>query len=259
MPDPTRIYVMGVDVAEGAGTKHGDSSAIEVLDAETLQQVAEYQSTAHTPDEFAGVVARLGRFYGGAIGEAFTVVENGIHGDITLKDLQQVYAYRNLYAERRGEGPAKSLAAHRVMLGFKQTHSSRQDLIDRARQNFRELTSKEYLAKFGPPILSNTLIDQIQAFRYEESDSGGLGKPKAEKKGHDDLVIAWCLALRGAAEARKRRPQPEVERPRSTEGHLVEGEREAWIDRRMREVGRRSWRRDLEVQREIEQAFRGTF
>ncbi len=256
-PDPERLYVLGVDTAEGSGTRNADSSAIQVLDVESCVQCAEFRSTSLAPDEFAEKVALLGRYYRGRAEEAFAVVEVGPHGDIVALDLHREHGYRALYAERRAitrlDGPSMY---RKLTLGWKSTATSRHDLVDRARERFREITSKEYLAKFGSPIQSSELMEQIQAFHYEEKDDGTPGKAKAEKKGHDDLVMAWCLANLGtrfAGNAARAR-EMEVEPPKVDGLNTLDGDR--LKDMAMRRMGKPNWRQELARKQEIERLIR---
>lgn len=245
-PDPERLYVLGVDTAEGSGTRNADSSAIQVLDVESCVQCAEFRSTSLSPDEFAEKVALVGRYYAGRAEEAFAVVETGPHGDIVVSDLHRFHGYRALYAERRQLARLDAPWGNRkLILGWKSTQNSRHDLVDRARQRFREITTKEYLEKFGSPIQSQELMEQIQAFHYEEKEDGSAGKAKAEKKGHDDLVIAWCLANLGTrfagsgAKLKDMEPEP----PAIDRWNTVDGDR--MKDLAMRRMGRPNWREEL--------------
>lgn len=251
-PEPERLYVLGVDTAEGSGTRNADSSAIQVLDVESCVQCAEFRSTSLSPDEFAEKVALLGRYYRGRAEEAYCVVEVGPHGDIVALDLHRNFGYRALYADRRQITRLDSTWNYRkLVLGWKSTAQSRHDLVDRARQRFREITTPEYIAKFGAPIQSFELMEQIQAFHYEEKEDGSPGKPKAEKKGHDDLVMAWCLANLGTrfAGSGSRARELEVDEPKPDRANTIDGDR--LKDRAMRRMGRPNWRRELARHEEI--------
>lgn len=255
-PEPERLYVLGVDTAEGSGTRNADSSAIQVLDVESCIQCAEFRSTSLSPDEFAEKVALLGRYYGGKAEEAFCVVEIGPHGDIVALDLHRQHGYRALYAERRQVTKLDSTWNYRkLVLGWKSTQQSRHDLVDRARQRFREITTTEYLEKFGSPIQSHELMEQIQAFHYEEKENGAPGKAQAEKRGHDDLVMAWCLANLGTRFAglgsRLRDAEPEAQRIDGA--NTIDGDR--MRDMAMRRMGKPNWRQEWARREEILRAF----
>jgi len=79
-PKPGRIYAVGVDVSAGVEL---DSSVIEVVDVEKMEQVAEWRSNKTGPDVLAHKVA----FMGHKFNEAMLAVESNNHGIVTLHEL----------------------------------------------------------------------------------------------------------------------------------------------------------------------------
>lgn len=92
-PDPSSVYVIGADVAEGLS--HGDYSSAHVVDARTHQVVAHWHGHIE-PDLFGDLLAEIGFWYNGAL----LGVENNNHGLTTLKAIQR-YGYKNIYRSRR--------------------------------------------------------------------------------------------------------------------------------------------------------------
>ena len=94
-PEEGREYIMGIDVAEGVG-EDGDNSAFHVIDASTLEQVAEFSSNTIPPHVFAMVVAQVGNYYN----TATVAVENAGPGLTILDKLVHNIYYENIYYHR---------------------------------------------------------------------------------------------------------------------------------------------------------------
>jgi len=91
MPQQGKRYVIGGDSAKGIGG--GTSrSALEVLDVEGCEQVAEYIGRI-TPPQFGRIAASLGHFYN----DALIAIESNHPGPSTLNTLMNEENYSNLY------------------------------------------------------------------------------------------------------------------------------------------------------------------
>ncbi|MBP6704528.1 MAG: hypothetical protein KA385_13525 [Vicinamibacteria bacterium] len=234
-PDPQAIYVMGVDTASGSAAKDGDSSAAIVLEAQTLQEVASFVSSSMIPQEFAEKVAALGYMYRGRSPRGcFAVVENGKHGDVLLEVLGNQLRYTNLWADRK----PGDWGHFKLDWGWKSTQLSRNNLIDAARERFKQVNTPEYLEKYGPAIRTKALIEQLPKFVYDDAGKATTAK----KRGHDDLIIAWCLANLGRDEA-LRRVQPMDAPPKErTYERAVWETIEAKLDDKFRSKGIHDWK-----------------
>lgn len=178
MPKNGAKYVLAADVAyQGV-----DFSTIQVIDADTLEQVAEYQGKCD-PDVFAGHIGRLGKFYN----NAFVAVEANNHGLVTCFKLRD-NGYPNLfytksikdihvrwidYKVEKGEG----------IPGFQTTAKTRPSVVNAIRQVFRETDAV---------INSIRLVDEMQTF-IRNTKKGG--REEAEQGYNDDLVMAYGIAL----------------------------------------------------------------
>ncbi len=87
-PEDGRQYLAIADVARGDGS---DYSVCQVIDLETMEQVAEYQGKI-TPDMFAPLLASIGAEYN----DSLLVIENNSLGIGVLSRLQELQ-YPNLY------------------------------------------------------------------------------------------------------------------------------------------------------------------
>ena len=234
-PEPSGVYVMGVDTASGSAARDGDSSAAIVLEANTLQEVASFVSSSLIPQEFAEKVAALAIYYRGRARKAcFTVIENGVHGDVLIQVLTSEIGHTNLWADRR----SLNFNDFRVQWGWRSSQVARSNLIDAARERFKEINSPEYLAKYGPAIRSRVLLEQIPKFVYDENGKATTSK----KRGHDDAIIAWCLANLGRDEALRRIEElPKPEKTPTYEGFVRQQINER-LDEKFRAQGISDWR-----------------
>ena len=172
-PREGRQYRIGVDVAEGILVDgKSDFSVITVMDAEGYEEVATWSGKID-PDLLAWVCTTIARWYKNAL----LCVENNNHGLVTLKFLQQIHHYENLYVEKaldeKGQRTKKKL-------GFSTNLRTRPLILDHLRQLIRE----RVLA-----VHSKETIDELQTFVIHAN-----GKEAAQSGSHDDRVMSLALA-----------------------------------------------------------------
>lgn len=179
-PEPEARYIAACDSSRGDGK---DYSTIQILNAETLEQVAEYQGKV-TSDKFADVI------YAAAIAYnyAFVIVEANNMGLVTCYYLHKTLGYKNVYKSKSIEeswaGPRD--ARFKVnegdeIPGFQTTSKTRPFLVESLRKYMRE---KQVI------LHSPRLISEFETFVVKEN-----GKAEHEKNAHDDLIIALAIAL----------------------------------------------------------------
>lgn len=177
-------YVIGCDVAEGLG---GDYSTIEVLNAHTGEQAAEFQSNHIPPDMLGDLLISLGKMYNNAL----LVVEVNNHGRSVLDGIKKRYA--NIY---RREIFDKVTQERTEALGFRTTGTTKPMLVDILEESIRHEDIK---------VRSYELMKELKVFvQTDEQGKQGFG---AEGTAHDDLVIAMGLAVQGI------RHTPKAKRP----------------------------------------------
>lgn len=167
-------YVLGVDPAEGLG---GDNSVIEVFNAYTGEQAAEY-ATNHMPPGDLGLLAMdIGKMYNNAL----IVVEANNHGHATLQAIRN--KYWNLYYRKAFD---KVTDESKDALGWVTNSTSKPRLVDNLEEAVRTLSIS---------VRSEDLIKEMKIFvQTDEPNKKGFG---AEGSGHDDRVIACGLAVQG--------------------------------------------------------------
>lgn len=199
-PKPDRRYVMGCDVATGAGL---DFSTAYVCDLETMELCAEFHGKLDT-DQFAEQLHYLGRWYNTAL---IGVEDAGGFGNaviISLRDGRDGRPpYPNMYRHRQFARP--DMLQHKAF-GFPMTKATRPSVLEHLEECVRERQL---------PWLTNRLISEMRTFvRYDprtgKTPSGTW--PRAQEGSNDDAVMAAAITLelyrqRGHYENR-RKPQP---------------------------------------------------
>lgn len=174
-PEPKRAYSVGVDVAEGI-TGQGldrDYSVIQIVDALTLEQVAEYRERVPT-DIFAHIVNLLGKYYN----KAYVTVERNGPGLAVLNKLRDLRYYK-LYKEHIHSQVDDTRTE---TLGLRMRGNNKPMIIN----NFVELFRDEQLI-----VNSRVLLDEMSKFSVNTK-----GRMRATI-GHDDSVMAMAIALWG--------------------------------------------------------------
>lgn len=176
-PQAGHSYVLGADVAEGieVSTKKYDYSAGDVIDRDTLEQVA----TIHghmTPDIFGKELCLLGQAYG----KAFMGIEANNHGIATLNKVRDE-GYPHLYYRKDIEAPGRNTQTQRK-LGWLTTQKTKPSIIDDLAQHVEEETTI---------INENETIQEM--ITYVRQPDGKMG---AQNECFDDRVMAKAIALR---------------------------------------------------------------
>jgi hypothetical protein len=176
-PEEGRQYIVGADVARGDGK---DFSTIQVLDAETLEQVAEYRDKVGV-DLFPYLIDWVGRAYN----NAYLVVECnsfGMHVALTLRDQLQ---YKRMFFSKNIQDIHVRPYDYKVnegteIPGFQTTMKTRPlivaSIIQHMRENSLILHSPRLTAEFSTFVMINN-------------------KPQHEPGFHDDLIFGLGLAL----------------------------------------------------------------
>lgn len=172
-PFPGRIYVMGVDVAEGV--TGGDFSTATILDRQSGEEVAHYRG--HLPaDKLAQRLNVWGRNYN----DALMVVEINGHGLTTVTALRNLI-YPTLYFR-----PSKFDTigtAYTDRMGWKTTRVTRPLMIDDVADAFRSKLLT---------IHSKETLDEMLTFVY---DSGN--NMIAQRGFHDDSLFSVAIGYQG--------------------------------------------------------------
>jgi hypothetical protein len=178
-PEEGRQYILASDVARGDGK---DYSTIQVLDVETLEQVAEYRDKVG-PDLFPFVINAVGHMYN----MAYVVIEANSFGLGVCFDIRDKFKYKRnrLYFSKNIKDIHVRHHNYKVnegteIPGFQTSRRNRVLLVKAIIEHMRE----------GSLILhSKKLMIEFQTFVMNGD------KPEHEKGANDDLIMALGIAL----------------------------------------------------------------
>jgi len=168
-PQNGQEYIAGVDSAEGIGD-HGDNSCIQIINQNTLEQVAEFYSNNIPTHEFSQVCKEIGSFYNNAL----LVIEDMSTGGAILNALQHDYYYENLYYDNQTKNNIKP--------GIKITIKNRTVILQNLQQKIYNSQIK---------INSTRFSKEIKTFEYNTVSK----KAQAQKGKHDDAIMSLSIAL----------------------------------------------------------------
>lgn len=182
-------YVIGIDCAEGLG---GDFSVIEVLNAHTGEQAAEYASNYIHPADLGTTAMEIGNMYN----KALIVIESNNHGHAVIDAIR--HKYYNLY---RREAIDKQTREKTYQIGFNTNGTTKPLLVD----NLEEAVRNEDIR-----IHSSDAIKEMKTFvQTDEVGKQGYG---AEGSAHDDRVMALGLCVQGMRDIpRQKKPETVAE------------------------------------------------
>lgn len=179
-PQPKANYIIGGDVSRGDSA---DFSTLQVINADTLTQVAEYQGKI-PPDIFAELVYSVSTDYN----MAFVAIEGNNHGLVTTLALKNVLKYpsdkihhsksiKKIYVRHGG---VDYIDPDSEIPGFQTTSKTRPLLMSCLAKYMRESQVK---------INSKRLLSEFRTF-INKGD-----KPEHANGYNDDLIFAFAIAL----------------------------------------------------------------
>jgi len=174
-PDAKRHYVLGADVAEGVSD--GDYSCGQVLDYETMEQVAVWHGRL-APDLFARELFMLGAIYNWA----YLACEFNGCGQVTLNKLHKDLQYPNLYYRQNLANLSEPASPDRP--GFVTSARTKPIILNHLQQLIRD----DEMVLHDKPT-----VKELLSFAFDSTKSGhrAYGAPAGE---HDDRVMALAIA-----------------------------------------------------------------
>lgn len=168
---PGHQYVIGSDVAEGIPSEKSDWSVLDILDVQSMEQVAQLRVKVK-PHFFAKMIYDIAMMYY-KTGNFYPLVgiERNNHGHAVLLELSEHLIYPNIYC-----GPDERP-------GFLSTHSSRLQLID------------DLIKAYDNNTITINSIDTLNEMKDLVDNKG---KIEAQKGKHDDTIISLAIALKMA-------------------------------------------------------------
>jgi hypothetical protein len=162
-------YIVGADSSEGVG-QDGDNSCFQIIDAISLEQVAEFYSNLVPPHIFAQIINQIGIYYN----TATVVVENNAIGGAVLNCLVNDLGYEGIYYEHKKGISSKP--------GIKVGSSNRSVLLESLQHRLTNGTAK---------INSTRFVNELKTFIFSPQKK----RAEAVKGKHDDAIMALSMAL----------------------------------------------------------------
>ncbi|MCE7567546.1 terminase [Aliivibrio fischeri] len=170
LPDEEQDYAIGADVAEGL--EHGDRSSLDVCNSNG-EQVAHWYGHIE-PDEFAKLIAIVGRFYN----SAFVGPERNNHGHAVMNTLRDVYPTSRIYVEEYHDRDDEREETQK--LGWLTTRSSKPIIVSNLDEELRN--SRDGINWIGT-------ISEMNTYVYDER-----GSTNAISGAFDDQVMSYAIA-----------------------------------------------------------------
>lgn len=194
-PQASKSYIVSADVARGDGS---DFSAFQVLDVETIEQVAEYKGQLGTK-EFGNLLISVATEYNGAL----LIVENSNIGWATIQQIID-QNYPNLfymsndlkYVEVERQLTNKLYTQDKNLVpGFTTSTKTRPLIVSKMDRYIRETydSMEDKRSVFDPVIIrSERLIDELFTFIW----TGKTNKKAEAMRGYnDDLVMSYAIGV----------------------------------------------------------------
>jgi hypothetical protein len=174
--DYMKSYMVVADVARGDST---DYSAFHIFDIESCTQVAEYKGKL-SPKDFGNVLVGIASEYN----DALLVVENANIGWATIEQILE-REYKNLYYSSTANMESVESYMHKferdkLVPGFTMSARTRPLVIAKM---------IEYIREKSVTIQSKRLMSEMRVFVWKN------GKPQAQDRYNDDLLMACATAL----------------------------------------------------------------
>lgn len=156
-----KVYGISVDVSAGVG---GDYSAIQVIDIETGNQVAEYYNNKVPLEDFKCIIEDIAKYYNNAL---LSIERNSMGASICSYFYDSV-KYENFYLHRKNKNHYEP--------GFSVTSGNKGNLL----ASMQRLFMSSYFK-----INSIRTINELRSFGYD-----GKGSIRGLNGVHDDLVLS---------------------------------------------------------------------
>lgn len=172
-------YAIGADIAEGLDT--GDYSFVQVIDMQTLEQVARWRGHI-SPENFVHVLYQLGKYYN----DAYLAPERNFHGIGVVAKLRDL-KYPRLYYDRDKAEQALTTSGSssgRKKFGWDTNKKTKPIMI-------QELSS--FIRDKHIILNDNITIDELITYVYNDD-----GSTAAMGGCFDDSVISLAIALQVA-------------------------------------------------------------
>lgn len=179
-PQPQCYYYIGADAA--AGYETGDFAALAVYNGTTGTQSARFTDHA-SPEELAEQCDLLGRWYNNGM---VNIELTGNLGRWAQKRLRDEYVYPNIYRWRGKDDKLNPNRGRSNSAGWETNNATRGLLREAFRERLRQGMKNQ---PGGLEIYDAELVTQMENATMRNTAKWEV------VRGHDDILIAWMLAV----------------------------------------------------------------
>ncbi|MHC4718629.1 MAG: hypothetical protein ACYS5V_16795, partial [Planctomycetota bacterium] len=212
---PRHDYVIGADVSSGLGGSYTSNSAAVVVDATTMEQVAEYASNTITPADFADLCIALAKWFH----DAYLAWEHEGPGTaFTAQVLRRKYSnvYRRTILWRKGRKKTKEVG---WVTNARTKEAMFTELGRSVRSGELKIRSRTLSKECGEYVRVNGKIVHVLSVSTDDDSSKG--------KAHGDRAIALGVCLQGVRDRALGLPSDE-KRPRVIPPNCMAARQEAY-------------------------------
>lgn len=173
-PNEERLYVAGVDVAEGIGK---DATVIQVLDItnpQRIKQVAIYYNNKLAPVEFTPKLREILQHWG----DPLVLIERNNCGGIVVDNLKKDFNYENII----------NWGIDRVV----NRKSNKLGIVSHTNTKYHAILNQRYWINTCKYVQINDINTVLELNEFVRQKNGSWGARNGE---HDDRVMALCWAL----------------------------------------------------------------
>lgn len=175
-PDPSKLYVLVADVAEGVGRDASTVVVFDVTNMEAHKVVATYSNNTITPEIFPGTIASIGTRFN----EALVIIENNSVGRSVGVAVYETFEYANTLLSKTHNGAVTYMRAGCIP-GIRTTTTIKK--LGCATMK-RAIETKQLI------VNDARIIKQLGTFIIQ-----GNGKFGAERGANDDLITPLWLMM----------------------------------------------------------------
>jgi len=187
MPDPSRQYIIGVDVSQGL--RQGDASCASVLEMRHVGYDFSFDLVAQchgwmNPRQYATEVVKLALFYNGGL----LAIERNGPGDECIRSCKE-WGYWNLF--RDVSDPTQAEFSPDADFGVHTNRSTKGQMI----AILQDVIKNRKTGKRTIEIRCDETLDELGCYEQQQSDKSDVIKFGASTGMHDDRVMSLALAV----------------------------------------------------------------
>lgn len=242
-----KAYVAGADVSAGIGGVASSNSVLQVIDAQTGEQVLEYTTNTTAPADFADDCIAICKIFN----DAYLIWEiNGPGSGFTMQVMDRQYP--NIYMRKVlwKKGKGKRMKEPGWHTGQKTKELMFSELHRRVKVGEAVIRSEKLLQECSEYIRDGNKIEHVGASRTEDGASKG--------EAHGDRVMAFAIAIQGIKDRPFSSKSKERQEEKDAPPWTMAGRNKYWEDRNAREM---DWddREGMDMARSWKETGYGTF